>query len=368
MAVTPNIGKLVDTELLKVFKQKQDEAFDAKLAEKEDLGTAAKLVGDLSTLTTEKKDSVANAINEVDANADAAKTAADEAKKVADANKATLDQLTGEEGIDKKIQDAVDGVNTTIGKTADLTTTEKGTIVGAINEVKAATATLNTASKVTLTADDTARVYKIYQGGSEASNLVGTINIGKDLVVKSGEVKEVAEKGTCIVLTLTNDDVIEIPAASLIDIYTAEEKATEVQVAIDATSKKIGASLVDGGVAKAKLAVDVQTSLGKADSAVQSVAEGATDGTVAVDGTDVAVHGFAAVKTAADAAKATADKLDGGAEVAGSVKAQIAASETAVKAAVKVDTDALAGRAKALEDWKATVGLASEKDIEDLFA
>lgn len=382
MAVTPNIGKLVDTELLKVFKQKQDEAFDAKLAEKEALGTAAKLVGDLSTLTTDKKDSVADAINEVDANADAAKAAADgaktaaddaqkaadEAKKVADANKATLDQLTGETGIDKKIQDAVDGVNATIGKTADLTTTEKGTIVGAINEVKAATATLNTASKVTLSADDDARVYKIYQGGSETANLVGTINIGKDLVVQSGEVKEVTEKGTCIVLTLTSGDVIEIPAASLIDIYTAEEKATEVQVAIDAASKKIGASLVDGGVAKAKLAADVQTSLGKADSAVQSVAEGATDGTVAVDGTDVAVHGFAAVKTAADAAKATADKLDGTADVAGSVKAQIAASETATKAAVKVDTDALAGRATALEEWKATVGLASEKDIEDLFA
>lgn len=343
MAVTPNIGKLVDTELLKVFKQKQDEAFEAKLAEKEALGTAAKLVGDLSTLTTDKKDSVANAINEVDANADAAKAAADgaktaadaaqkaadDAKKVADANKATLDQLTGETGIDKKIQDAVDGVNATIGKTADLTTTEKDTIVGAINEVKAATATLNTASKVTLSADDDARVYKIYQGGSETVNLVGTINIGKDLVVQSGEVKEVAEKGTCIVLTLTSGDVIEIPAASLIDIYTAEEKATEVQVAIDAASKKIGASLVDGGVAKAKLAADVQTSLGKADSAVQSVAEGATDGTVAVDGIDVAVHGFAAVK---------------------------------------VDTAALASRATALEEWKATVGLASEKDIEDLFA
>lgn len=368
MAVTPNIGKLVDTELLKLFKEKQDAAFDAKLNEKEALGTAAKLVGDLETLTTDKKDSVANAINEVDANADAAKAAADEAKKVADANKATLDQLTSEAGIDKKIQDAVDGVNATIGKTTDLTTTEKGTIVGAINEVKAATTTLNTASKVTLDADNDARVYKIYQGGSETSNLVGTINIGKDLVVQSGEVKEVSGKGTCIVLTLTSGDVVEIPAASLIDIYTAEEKATEVQVAIDASSKKIGASLVDGGVAKAKLAADVQTSLGKADSAVQSVVEGATDGTIAVDGTDVAVHGFTAVKTAADAAKATADKLDGDAQTEGSVKAQIAASETAVKSAVKVDTDALSTRAKALEDWKATVGLASESDIEALFA
>ena len=203
MAVTTNIGKLIDSELLKVFKQQQELKFNAKLDEKEALGTAAGLVGGLDTLTTDNKTTVVEALNEVDANADAAKAAADKAQgaadkaqKAADANKATLDQLTGTEGVDKKIKDAVDGINTTIGSTEELTTTEKGTIVGAINEVKAATATLNTASKVTVSADDTARVYKIYQGGSEAENLVGTINIGKDLVVKSGEVKEVAEKGT----------------------------------------------------------------------------------------------------------------------------------------------------------------------------
>ncbi len=38
---------------------------------------------------------------------------------------------------------------------------------------------------------------------------------------------------------------------------------------------------------KAKLGTDVQASIDKADSAIQSVATGKTDGTVAVDGTDV---------------------------------------------------------------------------------
>lgn len=385
MAVTPNIGKLIDSELLKVFKEQQEKKFDAKLDEKEALGTAAGLVGKLDSLTTDAKTTVADAINEVDANADAAQTAADKAQAAADkaqetanANKATLDQLTGAEGVDKKIKDAVDGINATIGKTTDLTTTEQGTIVGAINEVKAATETLNTASKVTVSSDDVARVYKIYQGGSEAENLVGTINIGKDLVVKSGEVKEVETKGTCLVLTLTSDDVVEIPVSTLIDIYTAAEGAKEVQIAIDPQTKVVSASLVDGGIAttkiadfavtKAKLAQTVQDSLGKADSAVQEITEGTADGTIAVDGDNVTVHGFADVKSTADAAKATADKLDGEASVEGSVKAQIAASETAVKAAVKVNTDALGERAKALEDWKGTVGLASEAEILAMFA
>ncbi len=44
---------------------------------------------------------------------------------------------------------------------------------------------------------------------------------------------------------------------------------------------------------KAKLgSTDVQASIDKADSAIQSVATGKTDGTVAVDGTDVLVAGL----------------------------------------------------------------------------
>ena len=101
---------------------------------------------------------------------------------------------------------------------------------------------------------------------------------------------------------------------------------------------------------------------------MQEIKEGTGVGTIAVDGADVTVHGVADIKATADAAKTTVDKLDGTAEVEGSVKAQIAASETAVKAAVKVDTDALGERAKALEDWKATVGLATEADILAMFA
>lgn len=103
------------------------------------------------------------------------------------------------------------------------------------------------------------------------------------------------------------------------------------------------ANIDDAQVTKAKLAADVQTSLGKADDSVQSVkvngtaltedangdvnvtiAEGATNGTVAVNGTDVAVHGlgsaaytastdYDAAGTAAGVQTAIEGKLDDGA-------------------------------------------------------
>ena len=392
MAVTPNIGKLIDTELLKVFKAQQDTAFDAKLDEKENVGTAAKLVGTLTSLTTTAKGNAVAAINEVKTKADSANTAAANAKSAADKAQAAAEAA-------QKTADNISSAG--IGDKTTLKTTEKTTIVGAINEVVETVATNKTAAAVTVDFDDSSRVYKISQGGT----LLGTMNIGKDLVVSSGEVKEVTGKGTCIVLTLTSGDVIEIPAASLIDIYTAQASATEVQVAIDATKKVISASLVNGGIAKAKLATAVQTSLGKADSALQAanIASGKTNGTIAVKGTDVAVTGLkdaayatkasilseaataagtsvdtkisdfntntvAPIKATADAAKATADKLDGAATVAGSVKKQIADAKTSVKADVKKDTDALGTRVTALETWKGTVGLATEADILAMFA
>lgn len=48
----------------------------------------------------------------------------------------------------------------------------------------------------------------------------------------------------------------------------------------------------DGAVTKAKLATALQTSLGKADTAVQSVATGTKNGTISVDGTNIAVKGL----------------------------------------------------------------------------
>ena len=192
-----------------------------------------------------------------------------------------------------------------------------------------------------------AKVYSIYQGstGSAASPVAGEklidINIPKDQVVESGSVADItfhdsklwdgatdvtalikgtgtptaADAGKYIKLVLQNvTDPLYIAAQSLVDIYTAQPNATSVQLTISNTNEISAvivdgavttAKIADGNVTKAKLAQGVQDSLDLADSAVQSVAEGATNGTVAVDGTDVAVHGLGSAAYTASTAYAT---------------------------------------------------------------
>lgn len=211
----------------------------------------------------------------------------------------------------------IDNLETAVGNLEGLTTTAKANLVAAINEVVTSISTLTTNSAVTLesstTDPDYAKVYTVKQGGVS----VGTINIPKDMVVESGEVvvdPQGQPAGTYIKLVLANaaNDEIFVNVGTLVDIYTAQQNATQVQLAIDSSTREISASIVagsigatelatdavttvkiaDGNVTKVKLAQAVQDSLDAADTAIQSVAEGATNGTVAVDGTDVAVHGL----------------------------------------------------------------------------
>jgi len=202
-----------------------------------------------------------------------------------------------------------------VGTIANLTTTERSNLVAAINELVKKVANVQTTGAVTMTEstpEGYAKAYTIKQG----ETTVGTINIPKDMVVKSGALvvnPEGEDEGTYIELTLANatDDKIYINVKDLIDIYTAAESATEVQLAVT-TGGVISASLVDGGVTaaklandavttdkiananvtRAKLAADVEAVLVKAESAVQSVVEGDAAGEIKVDGIAVKVHGL----------------------------------------------------------------------------
>lgn len=219
-----------------------------------------------------------------------------------------------------------------LGDLGSLNTTAKGDLVSAINEVLAAVGTGGTAAQVTMTegsSGEYAKTYTLRQGQS----IVGTINIPKDMVVQSGVVEtnpSGQDEGTYLVLTLANatSDKVYINVGRLVDIYQAKASAAQVQLAIDAETREISASIVagsvtsaelaasavvtakiaDGNVTKVKLASDVQASLGKADTALQKadIATGTSNGSISVDGTDVQVKGLgsAAYKqdTAFDAA------------------------------------------------------------------
>lgn len=89
-------------------------------------------VGDLTTLTTTTQDSVVNSINELVANK-AEKTDLDDFVTINEVkNEINQAQLGGTGQVDLSIYQTKDE----IGAIADLSTTDKGTIVGAINEIK----------------------------------------------------------------------------------------------------------------------------------------------------------------------------------------------------------------------------------------
>lgn len=256
-----------------------------------------------------------------------------------DTIEATLTTLNGAEtedgSIAKMIKDAVDAVKDEIGSLSGLNTTEKGTVVGAINEVLAAVGAGGTNAQITIdtstTTEGMAKSYTIKQG----TTTVGTIDIPKDMVVSSAVVETNPEgqpEGTYIVLTIANatNDKVYINVGTLVDIYTAEADATQIQLTINQSTNEISAAVVaesitatelaadavttvkiaDKNVTKAKLAQDVQDSLTKANNSISGVkmgnalltvidgvamttmGEGATLGTISIAGQSVPVKGL----------------------------------------------------------------------------
>lgn len=217
---------------------------------------------------------------------------------------------------------------------------------------------------------DYAAVYNLTKDGK---NVGASINIPKDMVVKSGEVvtnPDETHTGTFLVLTLANatEDKIYINVADLIEYVTSGSKPGDMVVIDVSADHKVTATITDGTVTKAKLAVEVQTSLGKADSAVQAadIIEGTENGTISVKGTAVAVHGLQ------DAAYATVKSLNDHAEnaattAAAAVKGTDADADTAITVygaralAQKGVDDAAAAKAEA--DKKVASVAAADKSV-----
>ena len=255
---------------------------------------------------------------------------------------------TTEGSVAKAIKDAMDSLQTTIdankkdadtkiGTLSNLETDAKGSLVEAINENKAAIEAAKTADAVSIdtstTSEGMLKSYTVKQG----TKTVGVIDIPKDMVVKSGTVEKNPTgmaAGTYLVLTLANasEDKVYINVGTLVDIYTAESNATQIQLTINSSTREISAVIVagsvtatelasnavttvkiaDGAVTKAKLSTELQASIDKADSALQESDVSALRTAVAANTASLAEGGATntAIKTAQSAADAAQNDVD----------------------------------------------------------
>ena len=168
-----------------------------------------------------------------------------------------------------------------------------------------------------LTKDETAADGDVatYHLTKDGINEGVAINIPKDLVVASGSVVELEDgalpegvtvAGTYIKLVLANSaKPIYINVGSLIEYVTGGSTENDaIQINVSSDTHKVTASVKKGSLTKEMLAADIVTSLGQADSAVQKVETGATNGTIKVDEKEVAVAGLK------DAAFATVESIN----------------------------------------------------------
>lgn len=105
-----------------------------------------------------------------------------------------------------------------------------------------------------------AKVYTIKQNGTT----VGTINIPKDMVVQSGTIVENPTgyaEGKYLELTLANsgNSKVYISVSDLVDVYTVQANATQIQLAI--SNNQISATIVAGSVGTAQLSTSVNNTL-----------------------------------------------------------------------------------------------------------
>ena len=163
-----------------------------------------------------------------------------------------------------------------------------------------------------------------YQLTKDGAGIGAVIDIPKDMMVKSGSVQTyeagslpagVTEAGTYIVLVLndTAETKLYINVGNLIEYVTSgSAEGDMVFVNIDPHTHKVTATITDGTVTEAKLHADVKAKLTKAVSAVQEVKSGTANGTIAVDGANVAVTGLqdAAYATVASLNETAQDKVD----------------------------------------------------------
>lgn len=123
--VLDNIGE----EAEEYYSQYEQANNDAHAVLQAQITTNFNNIGTLQDLTTDAKDDLVKAINEVDAHADANKS------EIGDLSTLTTDEKTTIVGAINEVDAHADANKAEIGNLSALTTDEKATLVGAINEV-----------------------------------------------------------------------------------------------------------------------------------------------------------------------------------------------------------------------------------------
>lgn len=298
--------------------------------------------------------------------------------------KAAEGETTPATGLYKEIADVLAVANT---KVASVTAADKSVTVGGSTtaptvKVAISGTTGNALSladdglKVTVPAVPTYSMKKLdtattgmsasYQLTKDGAGIGAVIDIPKDMVVKSGSVQTyeagalpagVAEAGTYIVLVLNDvaETALYIKVDDLIEYVTSgSTEGDMVFVNIDSKTHKVTATITDGTVTETKLHADVKAKLAKAVSAVQKIEAGTANGTIAVDGTNVAVTGLAdaAYATVASLNETAQSKVDAAKSELLGAEADDNTKET-IRGARKL---AESSAASALSDAKAYVG------------
>lgn len=176
---------------------------------------------------------------------------------------------------------------------------DSGNALSVVNDGLKVTVPASTDYTVKVTESSPEGYAKAYTITQASTGLNTTINIPKDMVVQSGTVEtdpDEQEPGTYLVLTLANatSDKIYINVGSLIEYVTSgSEEGDQIFITIS-PDHKVTATLATGSVTKEQLVSTVQTTLNKADSALQAgdITTGSANGTIAVKGSDITVTGL----------------------------------------------------------------------------
>ena len=282
------VGYDTTAHVIKFYKEKTTDVTDSTVAAFQvslaDIYTA---IGTLSNLTTTEKTNLVGALNEIaaivgnDTLTTTAKTLTSAINELdAELGTITADSMgTTATTVSGAIKENVDAIKDVADDLGDVSTIDvevssgvkASNTVAAINKLKTLVDDAQSAGEVTIDTSTTTegylKSYTINQGGTK----IATIDIPRDLVCTGGEVvtdPEGQPAGTYIKLTIANQEApIYINVKTLVDVYTAQASASQIQLAISETNE-ISATIVAGSVGTTELADSAITTVNIADANV----------------------------------------------------------------------------------------------------